>query len=139
MEAIPDPPRRFGRVTSMSTSSERAAANESLFRHVNERIEDTAVRWGTTESGIEAVCECDDLDCEGRIHLTVREYEMVRANPGSSSSCPAIRIPSSRWSSTPTSGIWWCARSVRRAAPPNVPRRAASGRRQRPMMSAAPC
>ena len=65
----------------MSTSSERAAANESLFRHVNERIEDNAVRWGTTEAGMEVVCECDELDCEGRIHLTVREYEIVRANP----------------------------------------------------------
>jgi hypothetical protein len=59
----------------MATSSERAAHNESLFRSVNERIEETA------EGGMEAVCECDRIDCEDRIHLSVAEYEQVRANP----------------------------------------------------------
>jgi hypothetical protein len=65
----------------MATSAERAADNESLFRSVNERIEDTAVRWGTAEAGMEALCECGRLDCEERIHLSVQEYEQVRANP----------------------------------------------------------
>jgi hypothetical protein len=65
----------------MATSSERAAHNESLFRSVNERIEETAIRWGTAEGGMEAVCECDRIDCEDRIHLSVAEYEQVRANP----------------------------------------------------------
>jgi hypothetical protein len=65
----------------MTTSSDRAAENESLFRNVNERIEDTAIRWGTGESGLQAICECDRLDCEQRIHVSVAEYERVRANP----------------------------------------------------------
>lgn len=63
------------------SSAERVAQNESLFRHVNERVEDTALRWGIAESGFEIVCECDRMDCEARIQISVPEYEAVRRDP----------------------------------------------------------
>lgn len=58
----------------------RKAENESLFREVNERVEDTAIRWGTAESRIAFLCECSDLDCIARVELTIGEYEQVRAD-----------------------------------------------------------
>jgi hypothetical protein len=65
----------------MSARDERAAENESLFRSVNERLEQTALTWGTAEGGVEFLCECDDTDCLERLTLTVEEYESVRAHP----------------------------------------------------------
>ena len=59
----------------------RKAENESLFRDVNERVEDTAIRWGTSEGRIAFLCECADLECTDRVELTVPEYERVRAEP----------------------------------------------------------
>ena len=55
---------------------ERAAANESLFREVNERIEDLASR----SSFNEFVCECSDDACDQRVGMTIEEYEYVRAD-----------------------------------------------------------
>jgi hypothetical protein len=59
----------------------RKANNESLFREVNERVEDTAIKWGTAENRIAFLCECSDLECTTRIELTVPQYEHVRAEP----------------------------------------------------------
>jgi hypothetical protein len=58
----------------------RKAENEGLFRDVNERLEDTAIRWGAAESRIAFLCECADLDCVDRVELTVPQYEHVRAD-----------------------------------------------------------
>jgi hypothetical protein len=65
----------------MSARDERAAQNESMFRSVNERIEQTALSWGVADSGVEFLCECDDTECLERLLLTVEEYESVRAHP----------------------------------------------------------
>lgn len=65
----------------MSARDERAAENESLFRSVNERIEQTALSWGVAEDGVDFLCECEDTDCLERLRLTVEEYESVRAHP----------------------------------------------------------
>jgi hypothetical protein len=65
----------------MSARDERAAENETLFRSVNERIEQTALSWGMAENGVEFLCECDDTECLERLRLTVEEYEAVRAHP----------------------------------------------------------
>jgi hypothetical protein len=56
---------------------ERAALNESLFREVNERIEDLAGNAAHPEF----VCECIDGTCDRRVAMTVAEYEYVRAEP----------------------------------------------------------
>jgi hypothetical protein len=58
---------------------ERAARNQSLFREVNERIEQVARSFDMTF--IEFACECADLECTQPVPLTVEEYEHVRSRP----------------------------------------------------------
>jgi hypothetical protein len=54
----------------------RVARNESVFRHVNERIAETAEAgdWQATHF----VCECDDPACQHRLELPLEQYEQVR-------------------------------------------------------------
>jgi hypothetical protein len=55
----------------------RAAKNQSLFREVNERIEE--LRPG--EMLIEFACECSNTDCAASLPLSDDEYESVRLIP----------------------------------------------------------
>ena len=52
---------------------ERAAKNQSLFREVNERIEELAFT--------EFICECCLDGCEDKVSLTHSEYEEIRGHP----------------------------------------------------------
>ncbi len=59
---------------------ERIAANEAVFREVNEGI--ARGQWPGEESApIGFRCECARLGCNAMIELTLPEYERVRANP----------------------------------------------------------
>jgi hypothetical protein len=61
----------------------RMTENETLFREVNERVEDTVERFhdsGETSTA-EYFCECANPDCTFRISLTHAEYLGVRADP----------------------------------------------------------
>ncbi len=60
---------------------ERLAKNETLFRDLNERIEQAAGR--ETEGGDKYgfVCECSHDDCFELVHMTIVEYERLRGNP----------------------------------------------------------
>ena len=58
------------------TREERAAANEALFREVNERIKDIAVSLESRRTA--ALCECSDAACTATIDIDVDEYEAVR-------------------------------------------------------------
>jgi hypothetical protein len=65
---------------------ERMAANEALFREVNERIFDATAAlgdwpWGAASSRIDFVCECGHAECFEQIPLTREEYERIRASP----------------------------------------------------------
>jgi hypothetical protein len=54
---------------------ERAAKNQSLFREVNERIEDL-----TPNAAFSAfICECMSETCDEQVSITVEEYEHVRS------------------------------------------------------------
>jgi hypothetical protein len=55
----------------------RAAKNQSLFREVNERIEE--LRPG--ETLIEFACECSNTGCTTALQLSDDEYEGVRHFP----------------------------------------------------------
>jgi|SRR5829696_6600367 len=61
---------------------ERAARNESLFREVNERLQELATTFeeiaGTP--GVFA-CECADLSCVEQVKITLDEYEAIRSDP----------------------------------------------------------
>ena len=54
-----------------------AAKNQSLFREVNERIEELA---GPASSAL-FVCECLQDECDDRVSLTHAEYEAIRSRP----------------------------------------------------------
>ena len=56
---------------------ERAARNESLFREVNERIEDLA---GNASFSL-FICECMNQNCDEAVSVTHEEYEHVRSGP----------------------------------------------------------
>lgn len=59
---------------------QRLAANESVFRRINEGIEKG--QWpGEEDRPIGFRCECAHLGCTQVLELSVRDYETVRANP----------------------------------------------------------
>jgi hypothetical protein len=57
---------------------ERAARDQSLFREVNERLEQ---QMSTLSMFHEFVCECADAECSENISLTHDEYEEIRGHP----------------------------------------------------------
>jgi hypothetical protein len=63
----------------MSSWQEREARNQSLFREVNERIEEVGESFATEGLG-SFVCECGNTDCRQTIDLSHLEYEAVRAH-----------------------------------------------------------
>ena len=65
----------------MDESQRRKAANELVFREVNERIEGLQKRYAITDSEpLQIVCECDRLDCALVITVPIENYERVRAD-----------------------------------------------------------
>jgi hypothetical protein len=58
----------------------RLAANEVIFREVNEGIE--RGQWpGEPDSQVGFRCECARLGCNMLLNLTLAEYEHVRSDP----------------------------------------------------------
>lgn len=55
----------------------RIARTESLFRDVNERIAESAGRFGSDAA---FVCECDDPSCTHRIATSIEAYEEARTD-----------------------------------------------------------
>ena len=65
----------------MHAREERLGRNESLFRSVNERIEQAAAASPGDDHVFEFFCECSDLDCTRLLPMTISEYESVRRSP----------------------------------------------------------
>jgi hypothetical protein len=65
----------------MDAREERLARNETLFRSVNENIEQAAASGQIDEHTFEFFCECSNPDCTLLLPMTVAEYERVRADP----------------------------------------------------------
>jgi hypothetical protein len=59
----------------LESQRQRAAKNQSLFREVNERIEDLAA----SASFSTFICECMDETCDASVSLTIEEYEHIRS------------------------------------------------------------
>lgn len=57
---------------------ERAARNESLFRRVNERVEEVSKVFEPILDDAEFFCECAAIDCMDKIRMKLREYEALR-------------------------------------------------------------
>src|SRR5512132_3660265 len=59
----------------------RAAKNQSLFRNINERVNDINKAHDLWVTLSDWFCECPAHKCTTRIALTPQQYEAVRANP----------------------------------------------------------
>jgi hypothetical protein len=74
----------------MDEAQRRKAANEAVFREVNERIEAIQRSFAVTQDEpLHIICECDRIGCTERLHVPVEAYERVRqdfasfvVNPG---------------------------------------------------------
>jgi hypothetical protein len=63
----------------VSDAERRTGINESIFRDINERIQDLSDQLDTHEA--EFICECADRSCTAHLTLPLRDYEAVRAYP----------------------------------------------------------
>jgi hypothetical protein len=72
----------------------RAARNQSLYRDVNERIQDLNEAFDDVLSFTgEWVCECADETCTSPLELTLAEYEAVRSHPNQFAVLPGHVFP----------------------------------------------
>jgi hypothetical protein len=58
----------------------RIGENESLYRQVNERVEELNDAFGTVTGVFEVTCECGSLECAEQISVPRDVYERVRLN-----------------------------------------------------------
>jgi hypothetical protein len=78
----------------MDSRETRLARNETLFREVNERIEEAVERADREDSHIyEFLCECSNADCTLLLPLTIAEYEAVRSDPRQFIVAPGHDLP----------------------------------------------
>jgi hypothetical protein len=80
-------------MTSDEAQAVRAAQNQSLFREVNERIEDLNEQFATITPMGDWICECANEQCFEPISLTVSEYEAIRAHPARFPVLPGHEVP----------------------------------------------
>jgi hypothetical protein len=68
-------------IAPVGAREERLAANEALFREVNERVAEVAEQFVASDSRdrVDFSCECADRGCAEQIAMTLREYEALRA------------------------------------------------------------
>jgi hypothetical protein len=65
----------------MSENERRKAANEAVFREVNERMEGLQEAFATAEHlPLSIVCECDRIDCAERMSVDPDVYEETRSD-----------------------------------------------------------
>jgi hypothetical protein len=62
----------------VTSREERVAANEALFREVNERIAELGVNLGSGSSAV--VCECGAGECAERLELSQTDYARLRSS-----------------------------------------------------------
>src|ERR1700693_4632537 len=80
-------PKRWYRLCSREAGVDeearraRIAKNESLFRSVNEKLEDINRGFSLATQSMTAVCECGDMNCAEQIEIDLATYEQVRSDP----------------------------------------------------------
>jgi len=65
---------------SVDAREKRLAQNETLFREVNERIEDLALTQTDEDDAYEFLCECSNAHCDLRLSLPLSTYEKARSD-----------------------------------------------------------
>jgi len=71
----------------------RVGLNESIFRQVNEQIENLNRDFGTDDRTMTVICECGNGDCALRLEISVPAYEAVRSDPRRYVIVPGHAIP----------------------------------------------
>src|SRR2546423_536388 len=71
----------------------RIGLNESVFRDVNERIEEAADSFGLADQPLNLICECGDPECVQKITMSRSEYEGLRDEPTHFAVFPGHEIP----------------------------------------------
>jgi len=77
----------------MTSRDERVAANEALFRDVNERVADIMAELGDVAGSLEVFCECGDHDCMEKLTVERFMYEKVRENATQFLVLPGHEVP----------------------------------------------
>jgi hypothetical protein len=78
----------------MDPRHERLVRNETLFREVNERIEEVATHSSASADHLyDFLCECSNADCTLLLHLTQPEYEQARNEPDTFVVAPGHELP----------------------------------------------
>ena len=78
----------------MDPRQERLVRNETLFREVNERIEEVATQSaGSAGHLYDFLCECSNADCTLLLHMTQPEYEQARTDPDTFVVAPGHELP----------------------------------------------
>ena len=57
----------------------RIGLNESVFREINERIEELATTFELRDV-LDLICECGDPSCTSRIQMSLEDYEKLRSD-----------------------------------------------------------
>jgi len=57
----------------------RIGLNESIFREINERIEELATTFEVRDA-LDLICECADATCTSRIQMSLEDYEKLRSD-----------------------------------------------------------
>jgi hypothetical protein len=73
----------------------RIAANEAVYRRVNERIEELnrALSHAAGDDSMVVICECGDLGCAEQITISIDVYEKARSDPTHFIVVPGHEIP----------------------------------------------
>ena len=71
----------------------RVGLNESIFRQVNEQIENLNRDFGAELPVITVICECANGECTERLEISATEYESVRADPRRYIVVPGHQLP----------------------------------------------
>jgi hypothetical protein len=83
----------------VSWREQRIGENESRFRLVNERLRDRAVdaadAVGQHPDSFDILCECADIDCNEKLHVSITTYEWVRSAPARFLIAPGHEVPGS--------------------------------------------
>ncbi len=78
----------------MDSRETRLARNETLFREVNERIEQAVGAADRNDDHVyEFLCECSNADCTLFLPLTIAEYEAARSEPEQFIVAPGHELP----------------------------------------------
>jgi hypothetical protein len=70
----------FGKGPRVPTREQRLAENQHLFLRANERLEERVETYGVSDA-IPFLCECAEVECLGKIDLSLVDYKTIRAEP----------------------------------------------------------